>query len=152
MADGGMMADGGIVYESNKMVSKPYYFSSNAGLFTQKIYRIDNKFDDNRYLHADFPIGKGGYTKKEALEKANDFYDFVKSAKSKEEYDNLSEEYISNNRKRMMGEMADGGMMARGGRPLSAINRDRAYQSDEEWEKNYKRRSAPSNPRYNTED
>lgn len=48
--------------------------------------------------------------------------------------------------------MADGGMMARGGRPLSAINRDRAYQSDEEWEKNYKRRSAPSNPRYSTED
>ena len=48
--------------------------------------------------------------------------------------------------------MSSGGMMARGGRPLSAINRDRAYQSDEEWEKNYKRRSAPSNPRYNTED
>lgn len=111
MANGGMMAEGGIVYEPNSMVSKPYYFSSNAGLFTQKIYRIDNKFDDNRYLHADFPIGKGGYTKKEALEKANDFYDFVKSAKSIEEYENLSEEYITNNRKR---KMANGGEIEKG--------------------------------------
>ncbi len=45
---------------------------------------------------------------------------------------------------------ADGGEMAKKGRLLSAINRDRAYKSDEEWEKGYKRKARPKNPKYNT--
>lgn len=38
--------------------------------------------------------------------------------------------------------------MASGGRTLSAINRDRAYKSDEAWEQNYTRKSRPKNPKY----
>lgn len=38
--------------------------------------------------------------------------------------------------------------MASGGRTLSAINRDRAYKSDESWEQNYTRKSRPKNPKY----
>lgn len=35
-----------------------------------------------------------------------------------------------------------------GGRPLSAINRDRNYQSEEAWEKNYVRSGKPKHPHY----
>jgi hypothetical protein len=50
--------------------------------------------------------------------------------------------------------LADGGMMdenseyASGGRLKSAVNRDRAYKSDEAWEQSYKRKSRPKNPKY----
>jgi hypothetical protein len=54
--------------------------------------------------------------------------------------------------------LEDGGMMdenseyASGGRLKSAVNRDRAYKSDEAWEQSYKRKSRPKNPKYNTSD
>ena len=38
--------------------------------------------------------------------------------------------------------------MASGGRTLSAINRDRAYKSNQPWEQNYTRKSRPKNPKY----
>jgi hypothetical protein len=44
--------------------------------------------------------------------------------------------------------MANGGMMAQGGRTTSAINRDRAYKSNQPWEQNYQRKSNPKNPKY----
>ena len=46
--------------------------------------------------------------------------------------------------------MGMGGEMAKRGRLLSAINRDRAYKSNQEWEKDYKRKARPKNPKYNT--
>jgi hypothetical protein len=41
---------------------------------------------------------------------------------------------------------------ASGGRIKSAVNRDRAYKSDEAWEQSYKRKSRPKNPKYDTSD
>jgi hypothetical protein len=46
--------------------------------------------------------------------------------------------------------LKDGGMTAGRGRLLSALNRDRAYMSSQEWEKNYKRKGSPKKPKYNT--
>lgn len=49
----------------------------------------------------------------------------------------------------------DGGMAdeyAKGGRPKSALMRDRAYQSNEKWEKEYHRVSNPKHPKYRLED
>jgi len=37
---------------------------------------------------------------------------------------------------------------AQGGRTTSAINRDRAYKSNQPWEQNYSRKSNPKNPKY----
>ena len=45
--------------------------------------------------------------------------------------------------------MAEGGMMADGGRLKSAIMRDRAYKSNEPHEQAYTRKSRPKNPKYN---
>lgn len=42
-------------------------------------------------------------------------------------------------------------MFARGGRLKSALNRDRAYKSDEPWEQAYHRQTRPKNPRYAAE-
>jgi hypothetical protein len=46
------------------------------------------------------------------------------------------------------GEMAKGGLFG-GSRIKSATNRDRAYKSEEPWEKKYVRKTKPKNPRYN---
>jgi hypothetical protein len=56
--------------------------------------------------------------------------------------------YIKSGEWSLKPKMEDGRMMAKGGRPLSAINRDRAYKSDELWEQNYKRKTRPKNPKY----
>jgi len=48
--------------------------------------------------------------------------------------------------------MSDNDMMASGGRLKSAVNRDRAYKSDEAWEQSYKRKSRPKNPKYTSSD
>jgi len=94
-------ADGGIIYEDEAMISKPFYYEEKSDFFKAKGYKIENKFYDN--IHAEFPIFniKGGtsVSKKDALKKANSFYDFVKSAKSKEEYDMLVDEFVSKNKK-----------------------------------------------------
>lgn len=41
---------------------------------------------------------------------------------------------------------------ALGGRPKSALMRDRAYQSEEKWEKNYSRVGRPKHPKYKYDD
>ena len=46
-------------------------------------------------------------------------------------------------------EMADGGMMANGGRLKSALMRDRAFKSNEPHEQAYTRKTRPKNPKYN---
>ena len=133
MADGGMMARGGQVSKYN------VHFNYNPGNVSDdylvnivegytKNWRHNNDWDQRSFFVMDI-------TKDDAESLVSDL--------SMEDVYNVEMD---------ASRYADGGMMARGGRPLSAINRDRAYQSDEEWEKNYKRRSAPSNPRYNTED
>jgi hypothetical protein len=45
--------------------------------------------------------------------------------------------------------MADGGMMAKGGRLKSALMRDRAFKSNEPHEQAYTRKTKPKNPKYN---
>ncbi len=105
MAKGGNTGDKTIPeYETGVMISKPYYFIEE-GFFTEEAYRINNKFYDN--VTADFVIAKGFDTKEQALEKANAFYNFVKSAKTKKEYDDLAQEFIMKNRK-----MAKGGRLS----------------------------------------
>ena len=37
---------------------------------------------------------------------------------------------------------------AKGGRTLAAIMKDSKYKSNEEWEKSYKRKGTPKNPKY----
>jgi hypothetical protein len=101
------MAQGGGVetepiYENGSMVSKPYYYESGSGFFTAKGYRVDNKFYDNVY--ASFDINSF-MTKKEAIAKSNAFYKYVKSAKTKDEYDQLAKEFITN----WSSKMAQGG-------------------------------------------
>jgi hypothetical protein len=45
--------------------------------------------------------------------------------------------------------LADGGMMAKGGKLKSALMRDRAYKSNEPHEQAYTRKTRPKNPKYN---
>jgi hypothetical protein len=88
------MANGGGIeepmYEKNYMVSKPYYYEED-GFFSTKEYRLNTKFTD--YSYAAMPIYKGIMTKKEALEKANAFYEYVKNAKTEKEYEILVEKF-----------------------------------------------------------
>jgi len=85
--------------------------------------------------------GKGYPVMKKSVGNNSDFVLFV--YKTKEEAEAKAKQL--NER----GKMEDGGIMAKGGRPLSAINRDRAYESqDELWEQNYKRQTRPKHPKY----
>lgn len=76
------------------------------------------------------------------------YYDLESGAVSESEPDyQEGEEWYEVKTKRMLfGDLAQ--YFRRGGRIKSAINRDRAYKSDEPWEKRYKRKSRPGNPRY----
>jgi hypothetical protein len=122
------------IFESGVMISKPYYFFEK-GFFTTEEYRIDNKFYNN--VRASFVIANGIATKDQALKKANAFYEFVKSAQSKEQYDDLSEQFIIKNRK-----MAQGGSMgwkhkmAKGAKlKLEQQYHPSKYLTKEQWEK-----------------
>jgi hypothetical protein len=59
--------------------------------------------------------------------------------------------FVSNNGKNFVVHLNSGhrsGSMKHGGRTTSAINRDRAYKSNQPWEQNYSRKSNPKNPKY----
>jgi hypothetical protein len=59
--------------------------------------------------------------------------------------------FVSNNGKDFVVHLNSGirtGSMKHGGRTTSAINRDRAYKSNQPWEQNYSRKSNPKNPKY----
>ena len=79
--------------------------------------------------------------------------DFTPDMSFNEFYNKLvreNSEYIWTSRIKKGGMMADGGMTAGRGRLLSALNRDRAYTSSQEWEEKYKRKGSPKKPKYNT--
>jgi hypothetical protein len=122
MADGGMMANGGVmkpltyyVYETPKITiswrgkTQPYgRFKSaeDALIFIKNISQTNAELSEYSIVTPD------------AILKVSDYMD-------------------------------DGGMMANGGRLKSALMRDRAYKSNEPYEQAYKRKTRPKNPKYN---
>lgn len=147
MADGGMMANGGKISD-------------------KQMQRLDSGFQF--IIYTDLPRQYGQYHISMAKEKGDVVY-IVKSGhvadskkvktftSEKDAFDYLTNKFgVKVSRKKM--NYGDGGMMdenseyASGGRLKSAVNRDRAYKSDEAWEQSYKRKSRPKNPKYDTSD
>jgi hypothetical protein len=127
--DGGMMADGGKTEEEPKV--------------------IRGYSDDEAYEYA-----MGGVTQ-HGLKVGDEIMDITRTVmriynkKSKRSF--LVD--ISNGSRIKVGsanfsKYEEGGMMAQGGRTTSAINRDRAYKSNQPWEQDYQRKSNPKNPKY----
>jgi len=116
------------IYEDGIMVSKPYYYIDKDELFTFQGYAIYDKFND--YSSARFVVSNGIASKKDALDKANRYYEFVKRAKTKDEYENLAEEFVVKNRKEeyekmgIIEDMAKGGIMATGGNIAGITEKD----------------------------
>jgi antirestriction protein len=80
-------------YEEGIMISKPFYSEEKSFFGLAKGYKITNKFKEN--ITAEFIISKNlGISKKDALDKANAFYNFCKKAKTWEQYEDLSSEFI----------------------------------------------------------
>ena len=140
-ANGGMMASGGKISD-------------------KQMQRLDSGFEF--IIYTDLPRQYGQYHISMAKEKGDVVY-IVKSGhvadskkvktftSEKDAFDYLTNKFgVKVSRKKMNYE--DGGMMASGGRLKSAVNRDRAYKSDEAWEQSYKRKSRPKNPKYDTSD
>ena len=80
-------------YEEGIMISKPFYSEEKSFFGLAKGYKITNQFKEN--ITAEFIISKNlGISKKDALDKANAFYNFCKKAKTWEQYEDLSSEFI----------------------------------------------------------
>lgn len=80
-------------YEDGILISKPFYVEEKSFFGISKSYNVTNKWVEN--VTASFLISKDlGITKKDALNKANAFYDFCKKAKTFKEYEDLSAEFI----------------------------------------------------------
>ena len=105
----------------------------------EKVYEV-TQFDVNKYydyiLTESEAIAKFG---KERFEKSINANAFHTNLVSRE----VPAYYL---KYRNDDKYAGGGLF--GGRPKSALMKDRAYKSDESWEKAYKRKKKPSNPRY----
>lgn len=74
-------------------------------------------------------------------------------AKNIKEARELGEEYEEKYKSKFGGDLSYSvrlaeSKMAKGGRTLAAIMKDRKYKSDESWEKSYKRKGTPKNPKY----
>ncbi len=81
------------LFEEGILISKPFYVEEKGFIGLSKSYNVTNKWDEN--VTASFIISKNlGITKKDALDKANAFYDFCKKAKTWKEYEDLSSEFI----------------------------------------------------------
>lgn len=92
---GGGGVDSEHQYEEGVMISKPEYYKNTEGWFTSEGYAIYNKFADN--WHAFFGVAKNlKITKKDALKKANAYYDYMKGVKTEKEYDKKDEEFRQN--------------------------------------------------------
>ena len=126
--DGGMMADKKFAV---------YAFDGKTNFF------LDNEGNKSR---VNYPSDIMSFdTTQEAI-------DFVKKHQYKYTYPltwttspNLENTYSELNRDL---EVYPISMMAEGGRTTSAINRDRAYKSNQPWEQSYSRKSNPKNPKY----
>jgi len=122
LEDGGMMADGGNV---KYMVQ---VFDENDKIIESKIIKASNQTEANEMSFYHYP---SSFRKEYKVERVRVY---------------------------PIDSYADGGMMdenseyASGGRLKSAVNRDRAYKSDEAWEQSYKRKSRPKNPKYASSD
>ena len=155
MEDGGMMAKGGgtkagtvLKFDYNGMVfydAKELFDVIDANVTTKKVVKFDAEVSVKQY----------------ATKYVGMSIDFTPDMSFNEFYNKLvreNSEYIWTSRIKKGGYMEDGGMMdenfeyASGGRLKSAVNRDRAYKSDEAWEQSYKRKSRPKNPKYDTSD
>lgn len=186
MANGGLMEGQMSIFENNDMMAKG---GQVYGDFKIKIEKEESPYTKD-YKALNVKVDKDGVPLKYILQALVDYKDkdylnqalenktvqvFVKVYTryvplghiSKNTYDSFVQ--MSNTK-----EMADGGMMAKGGKPrvtrgfsddegyeygdggymakggkiLSAINRDRNYKSEESWEQSYKRKSKPKNPKY----
>jgi hypothetical protein len=146
-ADGGMMAKGGgtkagtvLKFDYNGMVfydAKELFDVIDANVTTKKVVKFDAEVSVKQY----------------ATKYVGMTIDFTPDMSFNEFYNKLvreNSEYVWTSRIKKGGMMADGGMTAGRGRLLSALNRDRAYMSSQEWEKNYKRKGSPKKPKYNT--
>jgi hypothetical protein len=155
LEDGGMMAKGGgtkagtvLKFDYNGMVfydAKELFDVIDANVTTKKVVKFDAEVSVKQY----------------ATKYVGMSIDFTPDMSFNEFYNKLvreNSEYIWTSRIKKGGYMEDGGMMdenfeyASGGRLKSAVNRDRAYKSDEAWEQSYKRKSRPKNPKYDTSD
>jgi hypothetical protein len=94
LAKGGQVNESPI-YDNGVMISKPFFveeISSFSGKKNEE-FRINNKFDSS--IYATFSVSDyGSKTKKDALKKANLFYDHCKGAKTLEQYEQLSGDFI----------------------------------------------------------
>jgi hypothetical protein len=139
MANGGMMAKGGEGGELSKsdFLAKTIVYDNGGESFDRytvftpdgSVYAMSETAQGfNQYIGESDEIPKGSHLGKKLKSVPKDI------------------EWAVSGRM----EYKDGGMMAKGGRLLSAINRDRAYKSEQEWEKDYKRKTRPKNPKYKT--
>jgi hypothetical protein len=119
-ANGGMMADGGKTEEEPKVI---------RGYSDDEAYEYaKGGMVEHGLKVGDLIVGEG--------EKGTDMDGYV---------------FVSNNGKNFVVHLNSGhrsGSMKHGGRTTSAINRDRAYKSNQPWEQNYSRKSNPKNPKY----
>jgi hypothetical protein len=130
MEDGGMMAKGGMSQgyddREDERLGMKYGRIGSKDLNSTKARRDDARFEERTMI---------------------DGKEFRVITKDRFNKDGINEPYLTYE---PIEKKSDGGYMAKGGRPLSAINRDRAYQSqDELWEQNYKRKTRPKHPKYN---
>jgi hypothetical protein len=123
-ADGGMMADGGYMADGGKTKK---WSDIKKG-------KIEDLKSEIEYLDKYLKNLENENTK-ESYEASNKLRNYKATLQAK--ILNLEDE-----------EYAKGGYMAKGGKILSAINRDRAYKSQESWEQNYVRKNRPKNPKY----
>jgi hypothetical protein len=107
------------IFEDGVLISKPFYFEEKGFFGLSKSYKITNQWDENVTAH--FIISKNlDISKKDALDKANAFYNFCKKAKTWEQYENLSSKFIEDwNSKKM----ADGGEIENSQRMQEIIDR-----------------------------
>jgi uncharacterized protein YjbJ (UPF0337 family) len=99
---GGGGVESGHVYEEGVMISKPEYYFNKEGFFTVEGYAIYNKFADN--YHAFFGVAKNlNISKKDALKKANAYYEYMKNVKTEDEYNKKTEEFSRNWKKQFGG-------------------------------------------------
>jgi len=82
-----------VYYESGVMISEPFYYKDASSSFSKPEYRIENKWHSN--ISASFIISESlNISKADAKAKADSFYNAMKSAKTWDEYEKMSEKWI----------------------------------------------------------
>ena len=147
-ADGGMMADGGMAEGYHQMPDGSTM--ANSAHMANGGYMADG---GKTKKWSDIKKGKIEDLKSE-IEYLDKYLKNLENENTKESYEasNKLRNYKATLQAKILNledeEYAKGGYMAKGGKILSAINRDRAYKSQESWEQNYVRKNRPKNPKY----